>query len=227
MTSGDGLLPGFADPVRDSQETFRVLMNATARPGIIHGLPVRPKPPEPLYATTGAVCLTLLDFETPLWIDPSASSGRILGYLKFHCGCPFARDPAKAAFAVIPDGRTAPELGRFRRGDPLYPDRSATVIIQVASLHHSEGVTLSGPGIEREIQLQATGLNDAFWSDFRANGEQFPLGVDVLLLSPVSVCGLPRTLKPGRPDARHESVSIRGSVVSHAFTAGGPLEPKA
>jgi alpha-D-ribose 1-methylphosphonate 5-triphosphate synthase subunit PhnH len=194
MKSEDGLLPGFADPVRDSTQTFRTIMNAMAHPGRVYELPALPEPPAPLYPATGAVCLTLLDLETPLWIDPSASSRAVASYLRFHCGCTISQDPGEAAYAIIGDG-CAPELRRFRSGDPLYPDQSATVIIQVECLSNLQGHRLKGPGIEAEIRLHATGMSSAFWPDLKANNEQFPLGVDVLLVSPASICGLPRTVE--------------------------------
>ncbi len=198
MKPANGLLPKFSKPVADSQRTFRTIMNAMAHPGRIYELPVAVKMPAPLYPSTGAVCLTLLDLDTPVWVDPLGSSSGALEYLKFHCGCPLSRDSAGAAFAIMADGRSVPSLSRFKCGDPLYPESSTTVIIQVESLGNSPQVLLSGPGIKTEVSLQATGLNQDFWPDFKANSDRFPLGVDVLLASPESICGLPRTVKVAR-----------------------------
>jgi alpha-D-ribose 1-methylphosphonate 5-triphosphate synthase subunit PhnH len=133
--------------------------------------------------------------DTPLWIDPSGSSEAILAYLRFHCGSPMAADPGEAAYAILGDGHATPELSRFCQGDPSYPDQSATVIIQVESLSNLQGTRLKGPGIESEIRLHATGINRAFWTELKQNNEQFPLGVDVLLVSPAAICGLPRTVE--------------------------------
>jgi len=195
IKSEDGLLPGFLDPVQESTRTFRVLMNAMAHPGRVCELSAVLPPPPPLYPATGAICLTLLDLDTPLWIDPSGFPEAVLTYLRFHCGCPIASGPGEAAYAILGDGRAAPELSRFRRGDPSYPDQSATVILQVESLSNLQGTRLRGPGIESEIRLHATGLSSAFWPDLKTNHEQFPLGVDVVLVAPTSICGLPRTVE--------------------------------
>jgi alpha-D-ribose 1-methylphosphonate 5-triphosphate synthase subunit PhnH len=170
-------------------------MNAMAHPGRVYELPALPEPPSPLYPATGAICLTLLDLETPLWLAPCAASGPAVSYLRFHCGCPISQNRGEAAYSIIGDGRTTPELSHFRRGDPSYPDQSATVIIQVESLSNSQGTRLQGPGIESEIRLHAAGISSAFWPELKANNEQFPLGVDVLLVSPASICGLPRTVE--------------------------------
>jgi alpha-D-ribose 1-methylphosphonate 5-triphosphate synthase subunit PhnH len=194
---GNGLLPGFLDPVQDSLKTFRVIMNAMAHPGRKYELPVLPQAPAPLYPSTAAVCLTLLDMDTPLWIEPSASPPEVINYLKFHCGCAVTRDAAEAAFAIAGPGRSLPELAAFGMGDPLYPHQSTTVLIQVESLSDLSlrGVAITGPGIAEEIRVHAEGLSDAFWPALHANNEQFPQGVDVLLISPTSLCGLPRTVK--------------------------------
>ena len=69
------------------------------------------------------------------------------------------------------------------------------MIIQVESLSNSQGARLKGPGIETEIRLHATGVSDAFWPDLKTNNEQFPLGVDVVLVTPASICCLPRTVE--------------------------------
>lgn len=204
MERKNGLLPGFSDPVLDSMRTFRVIMSAMAHPGKVYEISAPPSSPEPLYPSTCAVCLTLLDLDTPLWIDGSIASPAVLNYLKFHCGCPVASDPGRAAFAIVGDGGRAPELGRFNLGDPLYPDRSSTVAIQVESLGNSRGTRLKGPGIEKEIRLRARGLNQTFWSDFEENSGLFPLGVDVILVSPESICCLPRTVQATLTDAGEE-----------------------
>lgn len=195
MKPQNGLLPGFSDPVADSQETFRTVMNAMAHPGRIYRLPVQPVVPPPLFPTTGAICLTLLDMDTPLWLDPSGSSNEVLTYLRFHCGCLVSPDTGEAAFAIVGDGRFVPALSSFSCGDPLYPERSTTLIVQVGSLDNSRGIRLKGPGIRTDARLHAEGLTADFWPAFQAINKESPLGVDVLLVSPASLCGLPRTVE--------------------------------
>ena len=66
-------LPGFTDPVTDAQATFRAVLDAMARPGTIHSAGECLAAPAPLDRATAAVLLTLVDHETPLWLDANAA----------------------------------------------------------------------------------------------------------------------------------------------------------
>jgi alpha-D-ribose 1-methylphosphonate 5-triphosphate synthase subunit PhnH len=198
MTPNDPLLntpPGFVDPVLDSQRTFRFILDAMARPGKVNQLGSLPSPPAPLLPAAAAVCLTLLDLDTPLWLDAKAAAPQVTDYLRFETGCPLAGEPGKAAFALVADPAQMPPLSSFAQGSAEYPDRSATLIIQVASLGNQAGRTLRGPGIKDSVQLEAGGLPDSVWEQLRDNHEIFPLGVDLILTTQNEVACLPRTVQ--------------------------------
>jgi alpha-D-ribose 1-methylphosphonate 5-triphosphate synthase subunit PhnH len=91
------LSPGFADAVGDAQSCFRLVLDAMTHPGRLHT--VRPlSPPPPLCDAAAAVVLTLVDQETPLWLDPDAAAAR--AWVAFHTGAPVVEEPARAIFAV-------------------------------------------------------------------------------------------------------------------------------
>lgn len=187
------LSPGLKDPVLDSQRIFRSILSTMSRPGTVTVLGNWPQAPQPLKPAAASVCLALLDMDTPLWVDETTPEMET--YLRFHCGCPITPAPSKAAFAIVTSGMYLPDLSQFSIGHPEYPDRSATLIIQVTDIQVGEGVHLSGPGIEREERIRVTGLDEAFWPAFAENNACFPLGWDVILATATEIASLPRSVK--------------------------------
>ena len=187
--------PGLANPVLDSQRIFRGLLDALSHPGRIVSVAAEEAAPGPLHPATVAVCLALVDLETPLWLDPAGRAPDVVEHLRFHCGCPIVEEPGRAHFAVITDPESMPPIEAFDPGTDEYPDRSATVIVQARALALGEGRRLTGPGIESESRLEAAGLPERFWDGIRANHGRFPRGVDVLLTAGARLTALPRTTR--------------------------------
>jgi alpha-D-ribose 1-methylphosphonate 5-triphosphate synthase subunit PhnH len=187
------MLPGFPDPVLDSQRAFRALLDAMDHPGRVVEVPGTQRVPEPLHPASAAVCLTLADFDTPLWLDARASTLESLAYLRFHCGCRMVDAPGRARFAVVSAPGVMPPLSAFEAGSDEFPERSTTVLIQVEALTGGRGRRLTGPGIKTEARLEARGLPGAFWRSLRDNHALFPRGVDVLLTAGRQLAALPRT----------------------------------
>ncbi|MGD1876353.1 MAG: phosphonate C-P lyase system protein PhnH [Kiloniellaceae bacterium] len=194
------LKPGLADPVHDSQRLFRGLLDAMSHPGrpidlaALKDGPVLPEGPLPLDPATTAAALTLFDYDTPLWIDWIADTPQVRAYLKFHCGCAISDRSQAAAFGLVTDPENMPRLGLFAQGVDQYPDRSATLLLQVPSLEGGPEVTLRGPGIRDAARMAPAGLPDWFWNDWRLNAGQFPLGVDIFFTCGATVVGLPRSI---------------------------------
>ena len=103
------MLPGLADPVLDSQRIFRSVLEAVAHPGRVVALAGPAETPEPLHRAAAAVCLALVDMETPLWLDAVARTAEVLDGLRFHCGCPIVEEPRSARFALIVDATSCGE----------------------------------------------------------------------------------------------------------------------
>src|SRR5690606_9844332 len=98
--------PGFADPVFDSQRMFRRLLEAMNYPGRIVDAGLHASAPAPLASAAAAVCLSLADYETPVWLDAAAQPVR--DWLRFHCGCPIVADPGQARFGIVADAAAIP-----------------------------------------------------------------------------------------------------------------------
>ncbi len=192
---GSGLTAGLGDPVLDSQSVFRTILRAMSYPGRRQAVDLKVAAPAPLGHAAAAVCLTLMDAETQVWLDPEANTGAVRDYLRFHCGCPLSAEPVAARFAVIAAPHAMPRLAAFDPGDDQYPDRSATLLVQVPSLDEGRSVRATGPGIKRVTELAVAGLPDWFWDDWAANGLLFPTGVDVIFASGNALVGLPRSIR--------------------------------
>jgi alpha-D-ribose 1-methylphosphonate 5-triphosphate synthase subunit PhnH len=177
---------GFADAPRDAAHAFRAAMSAMARPGRIERL-AGARPPAPLSVAAGTLILTLCDPETPVHLAGAHDTAEVRGWIAFHTGAPVI-GRAEAAFAVGTWEGLAP-LDGYRIGEAEYPDRSATLIVEVAALT-AEGATLTGPGIRDTAHLSLPETEA-----FRRNARLFPLGLDVFLTAGDCVAALPRTTK--------------------------------
>jgi alpha-D-ribose 1-methylphosphonate 5-triphosphate synthase subunit PhnH len=187
------LAAGFADPSHDSQRVFRAVLDAFSHPGRIIAVPAEVETPGALSAATTAFLLTLVDRETPLWLAPELDSAEVRDFVRFHAGAPVVADTAAATFAFATSARE-PMLDGFATGTDPYPDRSATLVIQVPSLRDGPRRTLRGPGIDRSASAAIVGLADSFWSEWTANRALFPCGVDVVFAAGTELLALPRSI---------------------------------
>lgn len=186
--------PGLNDLVFDAQRVFRVVMNAMAHPGRVADLDSLPSPPAPLNRIASAISLSLLDFDTPVWLDTSTSSAAI-SYMRFHTGCLMVEHPETAQFVIITDPAAMPPLSRLQIGTNDRPDRSATVLLQVADLSENGGWRLSGPGIDgtQRLSIDVPGID--LRPIFQENQRLFPCGVDTILCARRRLTAIPRTTR--------------------------------
>lgn len=190
-----GLKPGLADPIFDAQSVFRAALSATAYPGRLTRLDRTLDAPQPLASSTALLCLALMDFETPVWLDQPTAAGDAPNWLRFHCGLPIVEEIAAARFALVTGQGALPRLHQFHPGALQYPDRSATVIVQVPSLTEGPETVWTGPGIWKSAKVCVDGLPSWFWSDWDLNAEYYPLGIDVFFASGNALISLPRTIR--------------------------------
>ena len=183
-------LPGFADPVLESQSCFRAVLDAMARPGTLHLAGAGLLPPPPLDPATAAVLLTLVDGETSLFVSPPFLPAR--DWLEFHCGIVPAAAIGTAAF-VLADA--FPDPAALDAGSDEQPDASATVILQVEALGRGRRLLLSGPGLRVPDSLEVEGLPDDFPALWRRNHALYPRGVDVILCQGSTLAALPRSVR--------------------------------
>jgi alpha-D-ribose 1-methylphosphonate 5-triphosphate synthase subunit PhnH len=182
-------LPGFADPVAEAQATFRAILDAMARPGGLHSVGRSLTAPAPLDPSTAAVLLTLVDNETPLWIDPAAAAAR--DWLEFHCGAAIVEAPDRAVFALA---LSLPDLAALPAGSHEAPESSATLILQIGSLETGVRYRLSGPGLREPATFAVSGVPRDFASIWQRNHALYPRGVDAVLCAGTTLTALPRSV---------------------------------
>ena len=177
------MLAAFAHPVFDSQRNFRELLQAMARPAVPRVVPTPAAAPAPILPATMAVLLTLCDADTALWLQQP--NDEVASHLRFHAGVRLVQEPAEADFALITEPSSMPPLSRFAHGQLRYPDRSASLIVQVDGFDDNAGRRFAGPGIRDVEQLAIEGLPPEFWQQRAAMSAQLPLGVDLIFIAEI------------------------------------------
>lgn len=185
MTPG-ALSGGFANPSIDTAHAFRAVLNAMARPGVIETVSGA-APPAPLSLAAGVLILTLTDGTTPLHLAASHDCAAVRDWITFQTGAPFV-DAQEARFAIGTWNALQP-VTRFATGTPDYPDRSATLIVEMTNLS-AISARLSGPGIKDDAHLSLPDI-----AAFQVNRTLYPLGFDTYLTAGATLAALPRSTK--------------------------------
>jgi alpha-D-ribose 1-methylphosphonate 5-triphosphate synthase subunit PhnH len=160
-----------------------------ARPGRVCEAGVGLTPPAPLAPATAAVLLTLLDYDTPVWLDQAAAASR--AWIGFHCGAPVVSKIATCSFAVA---LTMPELSTLPAGTHEMPESAATLLLQVNAFGRGRQYRLTGPGLREPVVLAMDGLPAKFASAWQENHALFPRGVDIVLCAGNALAALPRSV---------------------------------
>lgn len=179
---------GFDDRATGAARTFRAALDAMSRPGRIETIE-SVAAPDGVSPAAATILMTLCDSATPVHLAGPADCDAVREWLAFRTGAP-TTDPGQAAFAVGSWVDLLP-LDRFPVGTPEYPDRSATLIVEMSRIQ-ATGSILRGPGIKDTATL---GLPDE--AAFRANAALFPLGLDFFFTAGDAVAALPRTTQVG------------------------------
>lgn len=186
IAASDALAGGFTEAPLQSARAFREILEAMARPGTIRRV-AGAQPPAPLSPAAGVALLVLTDPTTRLHLAGRADCPAVRDWVAFHIGAPLAvAEDADFALGTWDDLHP---VTRFRIGQPDYPDRSATLIVECDHLVN-HGPALTGPGIET-----ATWLNLPETAAFRANRALFPQGFDTIFTAGDRIAGLPRSTR--------------------------------
>ncbi len=183
--------PGFSITY-DSAEIFRKVLDSMARPGKINRLPANNlTPPKGANRYAISVLLTLLDQEVSFSVS-GADSGlykNIRDYIVTNTGSREKPTP-EADYLYATNGRSDGGVLKIKRGNLLYPDRSATIVYEVDDLSSeakkSSGyilLLLTGPGIlgEGKVWVHSPSFKQER-EGFSEATKNRPLGVEAILI---------------------------------------------
>lgn len=192
---------GLPDAVHDSQQAFRQVLDALARPGQTRHIGSA-LPGVALGGAMSRLLLSLTDDETTVyWHSVNQVAGdedALQSWLQFHTGARPALRPAVASFAVVTEPMQAPALSDFEPGSAASPEFSSTVLIELPSLVGGPALEWRGPGIRDLQRVSLAGLHDGFWAQWQANHAAFPQGLDTIFTCGEYALGLPRTTRVRR-----------------------------
>lgn len=180
---------GFGQPVFEAQAAFRLLMDAMARPGSRHRIEADVMAPGLAGPAQAAIALTLCDADTPVWCGGAEPA--LGAWFAFHTGAPLTAAASEAAFAFVGQNGAMPD--DLPLGTQDYPDRSATLVLEVRCFGEGERFRLTGPGIDGHADIAIDGLSDGFAAFRAANRALFPRGLDVVLTAGRDLMALPRS----------------------------------
>lgn len=209
--------PGF-DDVKESQQVFRRLLDATAWPGTIVQLgATRVAPPAPWPATVAQIARTLLDSQVTFTVHGSDGES-LADYLVTNTGArPVPLETASYVIAGRPLGGL--DVSSLYAGTLLEPDRGATLLLACDELAGDEyrpiatgaqngslaaetasperdvvALSLRGRGIAERRGLVLDRATAVVLERLSARRDEYPLGVDLILADRAGrVVSLPRT----------------------------------
>ncbi|MVA36902.1 phosphonate C-P lyase system protein PhnH [Agrobacterium vitis] len=193
MIEAESLTGGFTQPVFEAQSVFRAVMDGMARPGTRQTVALSLQPPAPFGMAQAAIALTLCDADTRVWLSGGLAKSASPAWLSFHTGAVTTTDKTEAQFAFFEAGSPLAAFAQFSTGTQDYPDRSVTLVYEVASLEGGQPLTLKGPGIQDRTMIAPLGLPDGFLRHWQDNQALFPRGVDVIFTAGRDFLCLPRS----------------------------------
>jgi alpha-D-ribose 1-methylphosphonate 5-triphosphate synthase subunit PhnH len=174
----------------DSQQVFRAVLEALARPGTPMALP-----PEPLNALAPAITpiIALADSTTGVCVLENPGD-RWADAIATATSAPiWPAEMARLVAAIRPV--SGDEVRGFTRGSAQAPEDAALVAVGVRDVHGgSRRWTLSGPGVCGTTTVAPQGIPAEFVAARADAVTAYPAGIDVLLVTDDGrVVGLPRT----------------------------------
>jgi alpha-D-ribose 1-methylphosphonate 5-triphosphate synthase subunit PhnH len=171
-----------------AQRTFRAVLDALARPGLVQQLPAAPVGvPAALLPV-----LALADLDTPVAVlTDGIDGGHWADSVATATTAPIVNLPAARLIAALRPFAVG-EPAQLRTGSTAAPEDGALVALAVPALDGGSPIGLRGPGIAGERTVAPAGVPAELLAARAAAG--FPAGFDLLLVTADgAVLGVPRS----------------------------------
>jgi len=186
------------DQVHDLQDVYRKLLHSMSRPGTISSIQSTAAQADntlPCYDATLLCAMTLLDAEVTFHIlsdDQQAIIEKISEYTLAKYA-PVAEADYIFVLQGTIESAIASAMEECKNGSLIDPQHSSTWVIESSLLANMGGVTLSGPGIKLNAQLEV-GYTSLLWDARKERVKEYPLGIDIIFTDDEAqlVC-VPRT----------------------------------
>jgi alpha-D-ribose 1-methylphosphonate 5-triphosphate synthase subunit PhnH len=174
----------------DSQQVFRAVLEALARPGMPMALPHGPL--EVLAAAVVPV-FALADLTTGVCVLENPGDPWADAVTTATSAPTWPAEMARLVASVRPVSED--EVRGFSRGCAAAPEDAALVALGVRDVHGGpRRWTLSGPGVRGTATVAPQGLPAGFVAARAEAVDAYPAGIDILLVTDDGrVVGLPRT----------------------------------
>jgi len=190
--------------VRDSQVTFRALLDVMSRPGTVRQLPACDyrAAPRGFCAPALTVLKTLCDHRVSFSLGSETRRDELVRYLEVNLTAPF-RSVSEADYVLFEGASFDEDFRRLNVGTPEFPEASATALLCVSDLAPGETeqggrpsctLVLAGPGVPDRSILSVCGLDPRYGEERRGSHRRYPQGVDLLLVDRAGrVAAIPRS----------------------------------
>ena len=170
------------DVVFDAQQHYRLILDSMARPGKINVIPpVEIDEPMDINNASALIAFALLNTDASFY----AAEGDVTSFISLNTSAVNA-DLADADLVFISGLHEEEFVQQLKAGTLSYPENSATIIADVnriskVKINGSLELTLKGPGVKDAETVYVAGLNAAILDELKAQNEEFPLGIDLIL----------------------------------------------
>jgi alpha-D-ribose 1-methylphosphonate 5-triphosphate synthase subunit PhnH len=188
------------DFIMDAQRAFRIILDAFSHPGMVYNAAAfELSAPAGFSKANTLIALSLFDNNISFSVSNDYANEVEL-FIMVNTNA--KQESFQNADYVFLKGQQdiVSFLDACNKGDLMYPEKNATVIIEVTQISnqpfHNQSINLllSGPGIENTNNLYVQGIHPANIELLKVINAEFPLGIDILFTDPIGqICAITRS----------------------------------